>query len=1004
MFNTIWGSSIPTAHTLFPIKDYKKRTNDKGPPHLRLGSNRVAVVGLIGKSLRGKAEILSEILDTTFIKTLDGRIYDADSQEGQGHCHIEMYHSIDNDVIFLNLVSIHDSLLLMNMIQKLEQDISCADFHLLLEKKEYHHLKAMLFMFHVCHLILVVHEGCVFDFHYLRVFRILQTVKKMMGPAITAFLNSNTYLPEFKHPSPFSPGCCVPALAFVFSLKNLSGNSNGAKKATQFKRLKRTLEKQIAYLLRRTRLLTVDLKGENYSKALFTLDCSSVVHLLSKKPMSHSDPVTTFFMDLCTFDYSEPKNETSNIIDSYSSDLKALQKFIFSHCETIKAEASAKRQEFPMSKRFFQACIALQRLFLYGKRGGRTRADVVEKLKGFLDPEYKFSQSRCIQVLPTAREQYLHKLPPYYNTEVHNQQMEKVFTVFYQNTRGPATENYASRLRDECTKIFNAGRRLCDAVSLTGRPCSHKVHDLPSERVVVKIAKAEDNNEDQRRKGSKEPSDERSVMEHSSGFHSLHACNCGKTRNIRDDPFDLKQANYGFFQMPCCSSLPSLFIPPLSFQDPAQIQPTAYENDRTDSKDKEQENRKTEKKEEEFMEWHVCVLGGSETYKKEVGIMQDGFVNGYNKLVPLDIPHYHTKLSLNSPHFQSPPSPSDPFSSGSVNNNSIVGNSSTNGATNSYKKKKKKHKGKNKNDFNTNNNNAWLNKANNNSSTNNNDNNNNNNNNNSNSNNSNSSNSSSHSIGNINNMSNTQRKDSSTGKVLESVPLVSFVGSSDMQKVLNQAAIANLFPDDFLRSCSLENLGSIEESSIQKSDGSRSRKQKSSFRKRHSACSDNYSRILTGVEYECPLGHRFFAPKEGLGHKKQRKHSRRGSRTEKVEDVLNNKELSLFVTCRGGGGCSEVSNTAQLARIFLCLPDDDSNLLTLNPVVLWKETSKGPPRGEQKKYTFSPGKEIILPNNTFLCLRLPYIYTNQNREILPVNRHNCFLLPKFLYFSKGHKE
>ena len=82
-----------------------------------------------------------------------------------------MFHSVEQDIIYLNLVSIHDTVLFMAMIDKLEETVTrsvraiqphntqterCAlDFHLLLEKKEYHHLKAMLFMFHVCHLILV---------------------------------------------------------------------------------------------------------------------------------------------------------------------------------------------------------------------------------------------------------------------------------------------------------------------------------------------------------------------------------------------------------------------------------------------------------------------------------------------------------------------------------------------------------------------------------------------------------------------------------------------------------------------------------------------------------------------------------------------------------------------------------------------------------------------------------------------------------------------------------
>jgi len=44
--------------------------------------------------------------------------------------------------------------------------------------------------------------------------------------------------------------------------------------------------------------------------------------------------------------------------------------------------------------------------------------------------------------------------------------MEKALKTFYQNARGPATETYEARLREECVKIWEAGRRLCDARSL----------------------------------------------------------------------------------------------------------------------------------------------------------------------------------------------------------------------------------------------------------------------------------------------------------------------------------------------------------------------------------------------------------------------------------------------------------------------------------------------------------------------------------------------------------
>jgi hypothetical protein len=57
-----------------------------------------------------------------------------------------------------------------------------------------------------------------FNLKYLRLFRTLQTVKQMMGPAMTSFLETCAHLPEFKQASAYTPGRCVPALSFVFNM------------------------------------------------------------------------------------------------------------------------------------------------------------------------------------------------------------------------------------------------------------------------------------------------------------------------------------------------------------------------------------------------------------------------------------------------------------------------------------------------------------------------------------------------------------------------------------------------------------------------------------------------------------------------------------------------------------------------------------------------------------------------------------------------------------------
>ena len=54
------------------------------------------------------------------------------------------------------------------------------------------------------------------------------------------------------------------------------------------------------------------------------------------------------------------------------------------------------------------------------------------------------------------------------------------------------------------------------------------------------------------------------IKSHSSRVTTLAACNCGRTQGTREDPFDLKNANYEFYQdleKKCCSYLLHMTFP-----------------------------------------------------------------------------------------------------------------------------------------------------------------------------------------------------------------------------------------------------------------------------------------------------------------------------------------------------------------------------------------------------------------------------------------------------------
>jgi protein SMG8 len=47
--------------------------------------------------------------------------------------------------------------------------------------------------------------------------------------------------------------------------------------------------------------------------------------------------------------------------------------------------------------------------------------------------------------------------------------------IFYANVRGPLTEIHGNILSDTLDRIWQSGRQKCDAISLTGHPCKHRV-------------------------------------------------------------------------------------------------------------------------------------------------------------------------------------------------------------------------------------------------------------------------------------------------------------------------------------------------------------------------------------------------------------------------------------------------------------------------------------------------------------------------------------------------
>ncbi|KAK9068619.1 hypothetical protein SSX86_012734 [Deinandra increscens subsp. villosa] len=214
------------------------------------------------------------------------------------------------------------------------------------------------------------------------------------------------------------------------------------------------------------------------------------------------------------------------------------------------------------------------------KRRSRQRNNILPTVEGNHDPlelattyldnsrglNTKFSVLWCQRALPVAKDVYLNDLPTCYPTSLHEAHLAKAVNFFKSMVKGPAVHYYLKKLEDDCTSIWISGRQLCDAVSLTGKSCIHQIHEL-------------------------------TIKPHCSGFVFLHACACGRSRKLRLDPFDFESANVTFSCYPECDKLlPSLNL--LKQDTAGLVQSSA---------------------------WSLVRIGGSRYYQPSKGLLQSGF-------------------------------------------------------------------------------------------------------------------------------------------------------------------------------------------------------------------------------------------------------------------------------------------------------------------------------------------------------------------------------------------
>ncbi|XP_008009446.2 nonsense-mediated mRNA decay factor SMG8 [Chlorocebus sabaeus] len=551
----------------------------------------------------------------------------------QDYSLLQAYYNQESKVLYLLLTSICDNSQLLRACRALQSgeaggglSLPHAEAHEFWKHQEKLQCLSLLYLFSVCHILLLVHPTCSFDITYDRVFRALDGLRQKVLPLLKTAIKDCPVGKDWK----LNCRPCPPRLLFLFQLNGAlkvepprnqdPAHPDKPKKHSPKRRLQHALEDQIYRIFRKSRVLT------NQSiNCLFTVPANQAfVYIVPGS--QEEDPVGMLLDQLrshCTVKDPESllvpaplsgprryqvmrqhsRQQLSFHIDSSSSSSSGqlvdftLREFLWQHVELVLSKKgfddSVGRNpqpshfELPTYQKWISAASKLYEVAIDGKEEdlGSPTGELTSKilssikvLEGFLDIDTKFSENRCQKALPMAHSAYQSNLPHNYTMTVHKNQLAQALRVYSQHARGPAFHKYAMQLHEDCYKFWSNGHQLCEERSLTDQHCVHKFHSLP--------------------KSGEKPEADRNppVLYHNSRARSTGACNCGRKQAPRDDPFDIKAANYDFYQLleeKCCGKLDHINFPVFepSTPDPApaknESSPAPPDSDADKLKEKE---------------------------------------------------------------------------------------------------------------------------------------------------------------------------------------------------------------------------------------------------------------------------------------------------------------------------------------------------------------------------------------------------------------------------------
>ncbi|XP_064460631.1 nonsense-mediated mRNA decay factor SMG8-like [Ornithodoros turicata] len=548
-----------------PLRGYKfdvSNIEDALSDLTSVSKERVCIVSFIGKTALYAESIKSHLIDDVVGRNVLEPELGTDREIGQENYKIEGYYHPENRVIFLHLLGLFDTYCAADVCRRLEQELNEKSFLELWSSLQCSVAQTLLYLFHISHVVVIVHPTATFDVSYIHLFRTLDSIRqKCLSSVVDALKPLPISTDWVQNGRP-----CSPRVLFVFLQCPLEGNESElldvrpkgkASKLSPIKKLEHSLEDQIYRILRKSRVIT-NISGNS----LFAVPANQEFVYVRTSSSIREDTVDFFLKQLITFcspDYEESLSDDllALSLDPTHNDPQCQEHsfslFLGQHVELALSKGfddNVGRHpipadfELPTISMWFKVATKLRDFFM---RTGdsKSSATLLSSLRTALDIDIRFSEGRCGKVLPLASAAYQENLPPHYTAEYHHRKLAVALQLFSAHARGPAFQRYVQQLKEDCDAVWKAGRQMCEVLSLTGNHCVNPVHKTPE-------SVEEDADEDVL------------VMPHCSQVKLISACNCGHQQGTRDDPFIVKAANYNFYMImsaECCGELERITFP-----------------------------------------------------------------------------------------------------------------------------------------------------------------------------------------------------------------------------------------------------------------------------------------------------------------------------------------------------------------------------------------------------------------------------------------------------------